>query len=285
MFQDIAPHTLNIGFINPPPADTDYLICYQENRVLVSTEEGVIFPTLAEIRKLHRVEPQKPIYLFDMDGHRFYLLAEAVPETPGLVYHDIRFFRNRTPEWLCFGGATAMHLARWYENNRFCGKCAGRLVRKEDERALFCPGCGLEVYPRINPVVIVGIIDGDKILLVKNNNPSYKHYGLVAGFMEIGETLEETVRREVSEEVGLRVKNIRYYKSQPWAFSESILVGFYADVAGDTLPVLDGRELSEARWFHRDELPAENAPFSLTWELIETFRQGNEGTPPSFHNQ
>ena len=96
----------------------------------------------------------------------------------------------------------------------------------------------------------------------------------MAGFMEIGETLEDTVRREVMEEVGLKVKNIRYYKSQPWAFSESILVGFFAEVDGNTVPVPDGEELAEARWFRRDEIPVENTSFSLTWELIEQFRQG-----------
>ena len=200
-------------------------------------------------------------------------MPDILAETPGLQYHGIRFFRDANPSWLCFGGATAVHLARWYELNRFCGKCAGRMINVKDERALSCPDCGLVVYPRINPVVIVGITDGDRILLTKAANSEYTNYALIAGFMEIGETFEDTVRREVMEEVGLKVKNIRYYKSQPWAFSESILTGFFADVDGNTLPVLDGRELSEARWFSRDEINAENAPFSLTWELIEKFRR------------
>ena len=274
MFQDITPHTLNIGFTNRTPGDHDYLVSYKDNRVLVYVEDGVIFPTIAEIGQFHKIDSDQLTYLFDMDGRGFYLLPEGLPETPGLEYQGIRFFRDRNPSWLCFGGATAVHLARWYENNRFCGKCAGHMVRKEDERALYCPDCGLVAYPRINPVIIVGIIDGDKILLTKAANSEYKNYALVAGFMEIGETLEDTVRREVMEEVGLKVKHIRYYKSQPWAFSESILTGFFAEVDGDTVPVLDEKEISEARWFRRDEIPVENAPFSLTWELIEMFRQG-----------
>lgn len=274
MFQDITPHTLNIGFANRTPGDQDYLVSYKDSQVLVYVEDGVIFPTIAEIRQFHEIDSEKLTYLFDMDGNGFYLLSEGLPETPGLEYHGIRFFRDRNPSWLCFGGATAVHLAGWYENNRFCGKCAGHMASKRDERALYCPDCGLVVYPRINPVIIVGITDGDKILLVRNINSTYKNYGLVAGFMEIGEALEDTVRREVMEEVGLKVENIRYYKSQPWAFSESVLVGFFADVNGNTIPTLDGNELSEARWFHREEIPVENTPFSLTWELIEKFRQG-----------
>ncbi len=274
MFHDITPHTLNTGFINRTPVDLDYLVSYKSNRVLVYAEDGVIFPTIGEIRRFYEIDYNKLTYLFDMDSRGFYLFPEELPGMPGLEYHGIRFFRDRNPSWLCFAGATAVHLARWYEINRFCGKCAAQMTFKGDERALYCPDCGLVVYPRINPVIIVGITDGDKILLVRNINSSYKNYGLVAGFMEIGETLEDTLRREVMEEVGLRVKNIRYYKSQPWAFSESVLVGFFADVDGDTNPIPDGKEISEARWFHRSEIPVENTSFSLTWELIEMFRQG-----------
>ena len=167
-----------------------------------------------------------------------------------------------------------MHLAGWYENNQFCGKCAYPMIHKDDEKALCCPKCGLVVYPRINPVVMVAIIDNDRLLLTRYANSNYKGYSLVAGFMEIGETLEDTVKREVMEEVGLKVKNIRYFKSQPWAFSESVLIGFFVDVNGNSEPVADGVELSEAVWFSRDGLPMDGAGFSLTWEMIEWFRKG-----------
>lgn len=275
MFQDIAPHILNIGYKNREPAENDFLVSYKDNKVLVYEDEEKVFPTVSDIRRLYNINTKQFINLFDIDDNGFFLLSDQLPETKNLAYQDIRTFRHRQPSWLSFGGATAIHLARWYENNRFCGKCSKPLVSKEDERALCCPDCGLIIYPRINPVIMVGITDGDKLLLTKYAYADYKNYSLVAGFVEIGETLEDTVKREVMEEVGLKIKNIRYYKSQPWAFSESILIGFFADVDGNSEPVIDEKELSEAAWFHRNEIPAGNSTFSLTWDMIEQFRKEN----------
>ncbi|MCL2610926.1 MAG: NUDIX domain-containing protein, partial [Defluviitaleaceae bacterium] len=125
-----------------------------------------------------------------------------------------------------------------------------------------------------SPVIIVGIIDGERILLTKYAS-GYDRYALVAGFVEIGETLEDAVRREIKEEVGLNVCNIRYYKSQPWAFSQSLLMGFFADVYGDDNVTIDKRELSEATWFHREDIPKGYTTISLTWTMIEAFRNKN----------
>jgi len=274
MFQEIYPHILNIQHKNNQPLPDDYLLIYKDNKVLIYEEGETVFPTISKAVQLYNTDIGKLIYLLDIDNTSFFLLHEDLPETEGLTYQDIRTFRTRQPSWLCFGGATAMHLARWYENNQFCGKCAHVMSQKNDERALYCPECGLVVYPRINPVVMVAVINNDQLLLTKYAQSNYKGYSLVAGFMEIGETLEDTVKREVMEEVGLKVKNIRYFKSQPWAFSESVLVGFFVDVDGNTEPVVDGVELSEAIWFSREELPVDGSAFSLTWEMIEWFRKG-----------
>lgn len=240
MFQDIVPHTLNISYQNLKPKDDDYLTSYNSNLVLIHEDTTFHFPAITDILLHHRINSDRLIYLFDIDGKKFFLNPDSLPEISNFKYQDVRSFRNRQPGWLCFGAATAMHLARWYENNQFCGKCACRMLSKEEERALCCPECGLVIYPGINPVIIVGITDNDRLLLVKNANSEYKDYGLVSGFMEVGETLEDCVKREVMEEVGLTVRNISYYKSQPWAFSESILAGFFAEVDGNPEPVPDG---------------------------------------------
>lgn len=121
-------------------------------------------------------------------------------------------------------------------------------------------------FPKICPAVIVGVTDGNRILMSKYAGRSYKKYALLAGFTEIGETVEETVAREVMEEVGLKVKNIRYYKSQPWAFSDTLLMGFYCDLDGDAEVTLDEEELALAEWFERDEIPVEPSRDSLTNE-------------------
>ena len=130
------------------------------------------------------------------------------------------------------------------------------------------------VYPRINPAVIVGVTDGDRLLLTKYRGRAYKKYALVAGFTEIGESFEQTVAREVMEETGLKVKNIRYYKSQPWGFADNILAGYFCEVDGDPTIRMDQEELSVAEWFQRDAIPVEPEDLSLTNEMIIHFKQG-----------
>lgn len=141
------------------------------------------------------------------------------------------------------------------------------------ERALFCPKCGLIKYPDIHPAIIVAITDNDKILLTRYASRPYKKWSLVAGYTEFGETLENTIKREIMEEVGLKVKNIRYFKSQPWALSQSLLMGFFAELDGDNKIKLDKTELSEAVWFKREEIPVCDEVMSLTNTMIETFRK------------
>ena len=139
-----------------------------------------------------------------------------------------------------------------------------------------CACCGNMVYPKIAPAVIVGVIYDNKILMTKYSDREYKKYALIAGFTEIGETAEETVRREVMEEVGLKVKDIVYYKSQPWSFSGTLLFGFFCDVDGDDTLTVDHEELSMAQWVERDKIPDQGNNISLTKEMMMLFRDGKE---------
>ena len=138
------------------------------------------------------------------------------------------------------------------------------------------PHCGNMIYPKISPAVIVAVTNGNRLLLTKYAGRSFKRYALIAGFTEIGETLEETVRREVLEEVGLHVKNIRYYKCQPWSFSDTLLVGFYTKVDGEPEIHLDHKELSEGVWIERDQIPVKAEDMSLTNEMIMEFKAGRQ---------
>lgn len=142
------------------------------------------------------------------------------------------------------------------------------------ERMMFCEACHQVEYPKICPAVIVGVTDGNRLLLTKYAGRKFKKYALVAGFAEIGETIEETVRREVMEEVGLEVKNITYYKSQPWSFTDTLLFGFYCEVDGSSEIVLDEEELSVAEWFEREKIPVTEKTVSLTNEMILNFKYG-----------
>lgn len=135
--------------------------------------------------------------------------------------------------------------------------------------------CGNTVYPKISPAIIAAVRNGNKLLLTKYADREYKRYALIAGFSEVGESIEDTVRREIMEEVGLKVRNLRFYKSQPWSFSDSLLMGFFCDLDGDETIRLDRHELSEARWIDREDLDIEFDGISLTNEMIIRFKEND----------
>lgn len=149
---------------------------------------------------------------------------------------------------------------------------------KQTERAMQCLDCGRVVYPQICPSVIVGITDGSRILMTKyaSSHSNYKKYALVAGYAEIGESLENTVAREVMEEVGLKVKNIRYYKSQPWGFDSNLLLGYFCDLAEKAEIQLEEEELSLAEWVDYKDVPDDPEGLSLTREMMVHFRKSRE---------
>ena len=132
------------------------------------------------------------------------------------------------------------------------------------------------IFPRIAPAVTIALTDGDRLVLSKYAGRSYTRFALLAGFIEIGETAEECVAREVMEEVGLKVKNIRYYKSQPWGIAGNLQIGYFCDLDGDDTLCIDKEELSEAGWYDRRNIPAEDDGISLTREMIRIFSEGKE---------
>ena len=162
----------------------------------------------------------------------------------------------------------------WYSQNKFCGKCGAKTQQKPDERAIICPDCNTIVFPKISPAIIVAIICNNKILLARNTNFPGSWYSLIAGYADIGETLEETLIREVKEEVGLEVKNIRYYKSQPWPLSGSMMIGFIAEAYENQSISIDNKEIAEAAWFTRENLPNHSSTISIAGEMIEKFEKG-----------
>ena len=141
---------------------------------------------------------------------------------------------------------------------------------------MICPACGNGEYPVLSPAVIVGVTNGDKLILSKYEGRTHTRYAMIAGFAEIGETIEETVHREVMEEIGVKVKNLRYYKSQPWSFSGTLLFGFFCDVDGDDTLTVDHEELSVAQWFDRDKIIGQDTDSSLTNEMMMVFAAGKE---------
>lgn len=276
MIQEIAPHVYHNVFRDRIPEGTDYVNIFAGGKTYL-TAEGM-FPTVDAMYAMGVAE-QDLVYLFSIDETAFFLLWN-IPERVknALVPVPTTVFRTMDPPYMALAGATALHLSSWYRTNQFCGRC-GKPNRRDDiERAMRCTECGNIVYPRINPAIVVAVRNKDKILVTHYaDRPAASRYALVAGFVEIGETFEDTVKREVLEEVGLPVKNVRYHASQPWGFAGNIMVGFWADLDGDDDTVtLDEEELDEGVWLSREEIPPVENPPSLTQTMIDLFRQGKD---------
>lgn len=271
MIQDIAPKKYDNAFHVKSPRDNDTVFVFDKNAVLChKSGEEVLYPTLAQIGV-----NSDCTFLFSIDDTDYFLLRTTEYKVPsGFTFENITLFRTALPGDLAFAGFVAWQIYNWYNDNKFCGRCGYPLVPSEKERMLACENCGNTIYPKISPGIIVAITAGDRLLMTKYAGRPFSNYALVAGFTEIGETLEQTVEREVMEEVGLKVKNITYYKSQPWAFSSSLLCGFFAEVDGDTTVTLQTDELALAEWFTRDEIALQPDNLSLTREMMMVFKNG-----------
>ncbi len=199
-----------------------------------------------------------------------HLDVDLDPELPDdHVLSDLRSLHGRLSddEWNIAGRAT--QLLDWQRDHRFCGRCGSRTEPASSMRAMQCPQCGLTSFPRLSPAVIVLIEreDDGRCLLGRNGLWDIPMYSTLAGFVEPGETLEDTVHREVFEEVGVRVKEIRYFGSQPWPFPNSLMLGFVATYDSGEIHV-DGEEVIDAQWFAPDELPMTPPTMSIAGQLI-----------------
>ena len=267
MLQDIAPHHFDKSYRPGAPGPEDLALFFGEQGVLL--KDGL----LPKISDVPEGEYER---LFGIDEVGFFLAQRAPEKLPGgLCWQSTRAFRTMQPLWMAFGGITACQLWRWEQSRRYCGRCGTKTQPSQAERARVCPGCGLIEYPKICPAVIVAISDGDKLLMARGVNSKTGNYALIAGFVEIGESFEQAVHREVMEEVGIKVKNVRYYKSQPWGFSDSIMIGFTAELDGSPALRLQESEIADAKWVPREQVPPSGGSISIGGELIEHFRLGH----------
>ncbi len=288
MIQDIYPSHLDNHFDPGKRASSDSLIVSFINTLellvrLDSVNAQMQFPRLSECSGINEEEL---IYLFSVDEEDFFLYEKELVPPEGFSYQEMKALRERAygPQKYVFATYTAFQLAEWYSVSRFCGKCGSLNENDPAERARVCPKCGNKIYPRINPAVIIGVTDknANKLVLTRYRL-GFRHNALVAGFTEIGETLEQTVEREVMEEVGLKITNVRYYKSQPWGIASDILAGFFCDVEGDTKIHMDESELKYAEWVEPQDIELQPTNYSLTNEMMSLFKEkGYQGTIPPF---
>jgi NAD+ diphosphatase len=261
-----------------------FFLCHERGLAVRRDRSRGLLPDEAEVRALG-LDPTQALYLGklrDQDCLAFALDAEPKDDEPStaprgakaafaaLEVEGLRKLWGALDEDLFFAAGRAMQIALWAQTHRFCGRCGGETRRDERERCARCPRCGLSSYPRISPAIIVLVRRGDEALLARSPRLPAGYYSTLAGFVDVGETLEETLAREVREEVGIAVKNPRYFGSQPWPFPHSLMLGFMAEYAGGVIAV-DGDEILDARWFRADALPQVPPPLSIARKLIDAW--------------
>ncbi len=275
MIQEIRPHRFNNLYIaHKIIGENDFILHYSSDSLLLKTcGDEFEIPRKEDFPEIS--EKTKTTFLFTLNDVPCFLIWDNLKvDKPHFIYKEISFFRTANQQEIAWITVVGFHLMTWYSQNKFCGKCGSRMQHKLNERAIECPSCNTTVYPKISPAVIVAIVCNNKILLARGTNFPASWYSLIAGYADVGESLEETLKREVKEEVGLDIKNIRYYKSQPWPPSGSMMIGFIAE-ADENQPIcIDNKEIAEAAWFTRGNLPQHSLNISIAGEMIEKFEKG-----------
>lgn len=193
---------------------------------------------------------------------------ENIPDN--VILSDLKSAYRYICEDLFLLAGKALQIVNWDKAHQFCGKCGSPTVYMENERAKVCPKCGFRSYPRLSPAVITAIIKDGQILLAHAKHFSGDMHSVIAGFVEPGETLEEAVQREIKEEVGLKVKNIKYFGNQPWPFPDSLMIGFTAEYLEGEI-CADGYEIDHADWYTPNNLPPIPSEISIARKLIDWY--------------
>ena len=246
-----------------------YYFIFNSDKLFLDQDNEL--PFIEDLEELS-IHPIRTHYMGTLEDYPCYA-AEVAPETSapeGMNFHDLRSLYEVLDEDIFLLAGRALQIINWDKNHEFCGKCGTPTEIKEDELAKVCPECGFTSFPRLSPAVITAIIKDDKILMAKHSYGLKDRYSLIAGFVEPGETLEEGVEREITEEVGLKVRNIKYFGSQPWPFPHSLMVGFTAEYESGDIKV-DGKEILHAKWFSVDEISQPSSKMSIASELIDWF--------------
>ena len=241
------------------PKNGDYLFVFNENRELYLDSNNELAKNLDDFEvnfTLYIGEyNKKRAFVVNVEGDdEFYDLREVYE-----IDHDLYHIAGK-----------AVLVNDWYISYRFCGRCGSKTQLDEKDMMLKCPNCGQVHYPRIAPAIIVAIRNGDKLLMAKHSYHDNIRYALIAGFVEPGETIEEAVHREVLEEVGVKVKNLKYERSQSWPFPNSLMLGFTAEYDSGEIKV-DGDEILKAKWFKKDEIIRYGSDISISDWLIQEF--------------
>ncbi|GGY28984.1 NAD(+) diphosphatase [Pseudoduganella albidiflava] len=273
--------------IDPPAstsrhADAPLTFIYHRGKLLLRGTEPGATPELAL--------PADPARLLDLPPDRLHAVGlwrgrycqaawvddDALPGD-GYAWHGLRTLFGIADDGFIGLAGRASQIAEWARTHRYCGVCATPMARATGERAYKCGACGYTAYPQICPAMMVLIRKGEQVLLALHTNSPVRRYTALAGFLEAGESIEEAVHREVYEEVGLRVHNLRYFDSQSWPFPNSLMIAFTADYLDGDIRV-DPAEIEDARWFGPDDAWPDTPPgVSIASALLAAHRPGKDG--------
>ncbi len=249
------------------------IILYEKKLLMKKIDQLFMIPELKETEPIWE-DRSSLEYIGCYEEHGIY--CKRITELPVLeeafeLIDMMDITKNSGDSGLFLLVGAANHILHWNSKNRYCGSCGTAMTNKSDERAKVCPACGNVIYPRISPAVITAVFREDQILLAHNSNFRPDMYSLIAGFVEPGETLEQCVEREIREEVGIEVKNIKYFSSQPWPFPDSLMLAFTAEYAKGEI-VTDNVEITDANWYRADDLPNIPSTDSIAGKLIRWYR-------------
>ena len=241
------------------PTNDDILFVFNDDRELHLTEDNELPKTLDDF------DVDFCLFIGEYDGKRAFVVNVKTTEsfTP---LQDVYEFSHD----LYHIAGKAVLVRDWCLSHRFCGKCGAKTQLDEKDMMMKCPSCGQNHYPRIAPAIIVAIRKGDELLMAKHSYHDNIRYALIAGFVEPGESIEEAVHREVLEEVGVKIKNLKYQRSQSWPFPNSLMLAFTADYDSGDIKV-DGDEIVKAKWFKKDEIIRYGSDISISDWLIQEF--------------
>jgi NAD+ diphosphatase len=269
-----------IPAVTPPPETNReaWWFLFHGDQLMVETRKDAVAVPHGTRSCVQELRPMRTQYLGTLDGVPCYggELAETV-EADGMGFRGLRSLLGTLPDPLFSLAGRAYQIVDWERTHQYCGKCGGPTKTLDGERARVCPGCGMHFFPRVAPAVIVAVMRDRKILLAQARRFPSAFYSVLAGFVEPGETFEECVHREVREEVGIEVTNLRYFGSQPWPFPHSLMVGFTAEYAEGELAI-EEKEIAHAGWFDADEIARISIPRhgTIARRLIEWFLDRND---------
>lgn len=267
--------------------EKSYFFIFNENKLLLINEK---IPLIKDINQLN-LNIERKIYLGEFYSKDAYVVEIKYNNNnnnnneDNRNYHDLKedndsnkdnhqFYDLREVyeinEELYLLAGRAIQLRDWDKNHQFCGRCGSKTYVSDIERARVCPECGFMSFTRISPAIITAIIKDDSLLMAKHSYHKEDRYALVAGFIEAGETIEEAAHREVKEEVGINIKNLKYFGSQSWPFPNSLMIGFISEYESGDIKV-DNNEIIDAKWFKKDEIKQLSSNISIASDLIKYF--------------